>query len=58
MWFAEFTTGKDTSEDAIAKLYSFRNIEKLDRYSIDFLIDRILIHGDKDIEFVWNDRIG
>lgn len=55
---AALTTGKAASEEALTKLYVFRDLEKLDRYSVDSLIDRILIHGDKNIEIVWNDRIG
>ena len=55
---AALTTGRAASEDAVAKLYAFRNLDKLCRDSVDFLVDRILIHGEKDIEIVWNDRVG
>jgi len=55
---AALTTGKSASEEALAKLYVFRDLEKLDRQSVDSLIERVLIHGDKNIEIVWNDRIG
>ena len=30
--------------------------EKPDRELIDMLIDKILIHGEKDVEIVWLDR--
>lgn len=52
------TTSKAASEEAMVKLYAFRNMEKLDRDSVDHLIDRVLVHGEKDIEIVWNDRVG
>ena len=55
---AELTTGKAASEEALEKFYAFRNIEKLDRDSVDSLIDRVFIHGDKYIEIVWYDRVG
>ena len=50
------TTGKSEIENGLSELYSFRNLEKLDRDLVDLLIDRILIHSDKDIEIVWYDK--
>ena len=55
---AALTTGASASENIIAKLEEFRSLEKLDRDSVDYLIDKILIHGEKDIEIVWKDRAG
>ena len=49
------TSGKTVCEEAIAKLDAFRSLDKLDRDSVDYLIYRILIHGDTDIEIVWKD---
>jgi len=54
---AELTTGKTASEAALAKLYVFRDLEKLDRDLVDSLINKILVHGDKDIEIIWNDHV-
>jgi len=53
---AAFTTGKSEIEAGLAELYSLRNLEKLDRELVDLLIDRILIHNDKEIEIVWYDK--
>jgi len=55
---AAFTSDKVASEEVLEKLYAFRSLEKLDRWSVDCLINRILIHGERDIEIVWNDRVG
>jgi len=52
------TTGRTTSEETVAKLCTFRNLEKLDRGVVDYLINRILVHGENDIEIVWNDCAG
>ena len=52
------TTGKTASEEVVTRLRDFRNVEKLDRKLVDYLISSILIHGDKDFEIVWNDRVG
>jgi len=50
------TTGKFEIEAELSELYSLRKFEKLDRELVDLLIDRILVHNDKDIEIVWYDR--
>lgn len=54
----ELTTGKAASEDAVSQLHVFRSLDKLDKEVVDCLISRILVHGDKDIEIVWNDCAG
>jgi len=55
---AALTTGKAASEEVVARLYAYRSLEVLDKDVVDCLISRILIHGDRDIEIVWNDRAG
>jgi hypothetical protein len=50
------TTGRAAMEAALSELYSFRNLERLDRDLVDLLIGSIRIHGDREIEIVWNDR--
>jgi DNA invertase Pin-like site-specific DNA recombinase len=52
------TTGKTGIEAGIAELYSLRRLEKLDRSVVNLMVDRILVHGSKDIEIVWNGRYG
>lgn len=46
------------SEETVAKLYAFREWDKLDVEVVDCLINCVLIHSDKDIEIAWNDCIG
>ena len=47
------TEGKGAIEDKLAELSSLADIEKLDRDLVDLLIEKVLIHGDKDVEIVW-----
>jgi len=52
------TTGKAASEEVLARLSAYRSLEVLNRDVVDCLISRILIHGDRDVEIVWNDSVG
>ena len=38
------------------ELKTFQNIEKLDRNTVDLLIDKILVYGEHRIDIVWTDR--
>ena len=44
------------ADNAITELTPLLTIEKLDRDIVNLLIDKILIHGESDIEIVWNDN--
>ena len=48
--------GKAAIDQRLLALRPLLTIEKLDRELIDMLIDKILIHGEKDVEIVWLDR--
>ena len=48
--------GKAAIDQRLLDLRPLLTIEKLDRELIDMLVDKILIHGEKDIEIVWLDR--
>jgi DNA invertase Pin-like site-specific DNA recombinase len=50
------TEGRAAVEDSIAELTPLLTIETLDRELVDLLIDRIFVHGEKEIEIVWKDR--
>jgi DNA invertase Pin-like site-specific DNA recombinase len=50
------TEGRAAAEDAIAELTPLLTVETLDRELVDILIDRILVHGEKEIEIVWKDK--
>jgi hypothetical protein len=47
------TMGKDAIEEKLAELKPLVDIEKLDRALVDLLVDKVLVHGEKDIEIVW-----
>jgi len=47
------TEGRTQSENVIAELKQFLALEKLDKDIVNLLIDKILVHGEKDIEIVW-----
>jgi len=47
------TEGRGAVEKAIAELTPLLSIEALDRELVDSLIDKILVHGENDIEIVW-----
>ncbi len=49
----DLTAGRDAAECAIEELQALLSIEALDRVIVDRLIDKILIHDEKDIEIVW-----
>jgi len=48
------TEGRIETENSIEELKQLRTLEKLNREIVELLIDRILIHNEKDIEVVWN----
>jgi len=50
------TEGKETIDQRLLDLRPLLAIEKLDRELIDLLIDKVLVHGEKDIEIVWLDE--
>ena len=52
------TVGRTQTENAVAELKTFRTVEKLDREIVSLLIDKILIHSDKDFEIVWSGTFG
>jgi DNA invertase Pin-like site-specific DNA recombinase/ribosomal protein S27AE len=61
MWsekLRELTEGRAATETAIAELKQFRTLETLNRDIIELLIDKILVHGENDIEIVWNGGFG
>jgi hypothetical protein len=37
----------------LGELQPLLTIEKLDREMVDLLIDKVLVHGERDIEIVW-----
>ena len=52
------TEGRTQSENVIAELKQFLELEKLDRDIVNLLIDKILVHGENDIEIVWCGSFG
>ena len=48
--------GRASVEQWLLELRPLTAIEKLDRELADLLIDKVLIHGEKDIEIVWLDK--
>ena len=58
-WTGEIKAVSDehaSAEKAIAELTPLLTIEKLDRDIVNLLIDKILVHSEKDIEIVWNGK--
>ena len=53
---SSLTEGRKAAEDAIAMLAPLRGLESLNREAVDLLLDRILVHGEKEIEIIWNGR--
>ena len=47
------TAGKQAVEERLSELQPMMVVEKLDRELVDLLIDKVLIHGENDIEIVW-----
>jgi uncharacterized coiled-coil protein SlyX/ribosomal protein S27E len=47
------TVGRAETETAISKLRELRTLETLNRDVVNLLIDRIIVHDEKDIEIVW-----
>jgi DNA invertase Pin-like site-specific DNA recombinase len=52
------TNGRAETESSISQLQQLRYLEKLDPEIVEHLIDRILIHDEKDIEIIWNGAFG
>ena len=48
--------GKGTVDKRLSELRPLLIIEKLDRELVDLLIDKILIHGENEIEIAWLDE--
>lgn len=58
-WSAQLhtlTEGRNAVESAIAGLEPLRTLETLNREIIDRVIDRIIVHGESNIEIVWNGK--
>ena len=47
---------KSVIQERLSELRPFLTIDRLDRESIDLLIGKVLVYGEKDIEIIWNDR--
>ena len=47
------TEGKEAIEEKLAILSPLADIEKLNRELVDLLIEKVLIHGERDVEIVW-----
>jgi len=54
--FNALCEGKNSIEQRLSELRPILAVEKLDRELIDILIDKVLIHGENEIEIVWLDR--
>jgi C4-type Zn-finger protein len=48
--------GRAAIESSIAELSPLLTIEALNKEVVDLMIEKVLIHGEKDIEIVWNGR--
>ena len=51
-------TGCASIEESLSKLTPILSVETLDKELIDLLVAKILVHGEKDVEIVWNGVIG
>ena len=47
------TEGSERVEEKLAGLRPLVNIEKLDRALVDFLIEKVVVYDEKEIEIVW-----
>ena len=52
----DLTEGRAAAESAVAELNALRTLETLNRDIVDLLIDKILVHGENDVEIVWGGR--
>ena len=50
------TEGREIINQRLSMLRPLLTVERLDRELIDLLIDKIIIHSEKDIEIVWMER--
>jgi hypothetical protein len=48
--------GRAAVDNTLSELTPLLTIEVLDKELVNHLIDRILVHGENDIEIVWNDK--
>jgi DNA invertase Pin-like site-specific DNA recombinase len=48
--------GRAAADDALSELTPLLTIEALDKEIVNLLIDKILVHGENDIEIVWNGK--
>jgi DNA invertase Pin-like site-specific DNA recombinase len=53
--FRTISNGKSAVEERLSVLHPILTIDRLDRDVVDLLVDKILVHGAKEIEIVWND---
>jgi DNA invertase Pin-like site-specific DNA recombinase len=49
-------TGRAAVDDALSELTPLLTVETLDKEIVNLLIDKILVHGENNIEIVWNGR--
>ena len=49
---------RNRTENTISELKQFQDLEKLNKDIVDLLIDKILVHDEKDIEIVWRGVFG
>ncbi len=52
----DITVGKENIELGIAELRPMLTIDGLSRELVDMMIDKILVHGENDVEIVWAAR--
>ena len=50
------STGKDAIKGRLSILRPILTIDRLDRELVGLLIEKVLIHGEKQIEIVWADK--
>jgi hypothetical protein len=50
------TEDKAAVDKRLAELRPLLTLEKLDREIVDLLVDKIIVHGEREIEVVWNGR--
>ncbi|MCL2189131.1 MAG: recombinase family protein [Defluviitaleaceae bacterium] len=48
--------GKDVINQRLEKFRPLLTVENLDRELVDLLVDKVVVHGEKEIEIVWMER--
>ena len=48
------TNERADAENTISELKEVKTIKKLDRDTVNLLVDKILVHDHNDIEIIWN----